>query len=460
MHGLELQPAVDEIEPGRAVDVHGGAQLALREGFGVAEIGRRHAPVRERDLHVQRHRDHVGDEDEGDAERPRRDAAPQHAVAEQHPVATHARDLDGAGPGRGAEVGAAAREQVAPGEHVQVEARDGHDGVVGVRLVGDDDGGEGVEEVGEVVVRGVHVAQQGGAGGEEGDVLDVRVVFRVVRDEVVHVVAALPPADGETAAEVGDEGADEGVGDEVVGDAAVAGVVGREHDLVLWSGQIRFRLHPDLGAFYPETAEEEGGGHEPSGPEGDEEDGEERDIADGFFGVLGVAAVVEAFVLDPLVQGLVLHRDVALCGGVEGRVVSHVVVDFLLDGGGEVDGWRLMMDFGLRPATGCGVDWHGMSARLAMGWQGKRALGGVDAGRAQGCGGRGCSAEDGIRSLLLFIVSPRPESPPSYWRCEVDPGCICYPADPVLTHQPQRWRGVVSAGTPALVRDHDREMQR
>lgn len=55
----------------------------------------------------------------------------------------------------------------------------------------------------------------------------------VVGDEVVDVVAAFPPADGEAAAKVGDEDANEGVGDEVMGDAPMAGVVGGEHDLML-----------------------------------------------------------------------------------------------------------------------------------------------------------------------------------------------------------------------------------
>ena len=39
MHSLELQAAVNEIQPFGAVDVHGGAELALGEGFCVAEVG-------------------------------------------------------------------------------------------------------------------------------------------------------------------------------------------------------------------------------------------------------------------------------------------------------------------------------------------------------------------------------------------------------------------------------------
>lgn len=82
VHSLELQAAMHKVEPGRARDVHGGAQLALGEGLGVAEVGRRHAPMGEGDLDVQWHGDDVRDEDEGDAEGPGGDAAPQETVAE------------------------------------------------------------------------------------------------------------------------------------------------------------------------------------------------------------------------------------------------------------------------------------------------------------------------------------------------------------------------------------------
>jgi len=52
VHGLELQAAVDEIEPLRAGDVHGRTELALREGLAGAEVSGAGAPVGEGDLHV------------------------------------------------------------------------------------------------------------------------------------------------------------------------------------------------------------------------------------------------------------------------------------------------------------------------------------------------------------------------------------------------------------------------
>ncbi len=36
MHGLKLQPSVQEVKPSRAIHVHGGAELALRKGLGGA----------------------------------------------------------------------------------------------------------------------------------------------------------------------------------------------------------------------------------------------------------------------------------------------------------------------------------------------------------------------------------------------------------------------------------------
>ena len=51
---------------------------------------------------------------------------------------------------------------------------------------------------------------------------------------MVNIVARLPPADGQAAAEVCNEHADQCVGDEVMGDASVASIVSREHDLVLF----------------------------------------------------------------------------------------------------------------------------------------------------------------------------------------------------------------------------------
>ncbi|KAH6616903.1 hypothetical protein C7974DRAFT_402636 [Boeremia exigua] len=66
--GLELQAPIELVEPLWALDVDGRAELVLREGLRGSEVRRWHAPVRERELHVQEHGDHVRGEHESDAE--------------------------------------------------------------------------------------------------------------------------------------------------------------------------------------------------------------------------------------------------------------------------------------------------------------------------------------------------------------------------------------------------------
>ena len=64
-----------------------------------------------------------------------------------------------------------------PGEEVEVKASNGHDRVVGVFLVGDEEVGRGVPDEGEVVEGREDGFEVGGGCGEKRDVLDVRVVF-------------------------------------------------------------------------------------------------------------------------------------------------------------------------------------------------------------------------------------------------------------------------------------------
>lgn len=65
-----------------------------------------------------------------------------------------------------------------PGEEVEVEAGDAHDGVVGVFLIGDEEVGGFVPGEDEaVVVGGDDGLEEFGRGGEQGDVLDVGVVL-------------------------------------------------------------------------------------------------------------------------------------------------------------------------------------------------------------------------------------------------------------------------------------------
>ena len=160
MHSLELQTPVNEIQPRGAVDIHGRAQLVLGETLAGEDAGR-HAPVGEGDLDMQGHSGEVRDEDEQDAVLPGGDAERVDEVAEPEEIPEDGEDFRGTGPQRAAHVGRAGFEQVRPGEEVEVEARGGHDGVVGVGLEAQGEVGDGVVDEDEAVVVG------GGEGFEE-----------------------------------------------------------------------------------------------------------------------------------------------------------------------------------------------------------------------------------------------------------------------------------------------------
>lgn len=68
--------------------------------------------------------------------------------------------------------------------------------------------------------------------GEERHVLDVRVVLGLVGDDVVHIVASLPPSQTQSSDPVGNNDADCGVDVEIVRDAHVAGIMGCEDKLL------------------------------------------------------------------------------------------------------------------------------------------------------------------------------------------------------------------------------------
>ena len=85
MNGLELQSSVEEIKPFGTIDIHSRPQHFLRKRLVHAEIGGAHREVAERDLHVQRRRDHVADHDEGETAADGRDGFVDDAVAEPGP---------------------------------------------------------------------------------------------------------------------------------------------------------------------------------------------------------------------------------------------------------------------------------------------------------------------------------------------------------------------------------------
>lgn len=123
-------------------------------------------------------------------------------------------------------------KEVGPGEAVEVEAAEEHEGVVGVGLEGDEVGSEGVVGHDVFVEGGAEGGEAAVREGEKGQVFDVGVVLGRVGDDVVDVVVVFPPADGEAADEVCDEDANARVDLEVVCYPHVSGVVDDEDQLV------------------------------------------------------------------------------------------------------------------------------------------------------------------------------------------------------------------------------------
>ena len=138
--------------------------------------------------------------------------------------------------------------------------------------------------------------------GEERDMLNIWVVLRSIRDDMVNIMITLPPPNAQPTTQVCNENADQRINGQVVRDTPVASVVRREHDLM------------------PEEAQETRGRSIAAATEEEDEESEESGIAKDFLAVLGKSAVVEAFILHSLVQDLELESDVLLGVPIKGRV--------------------------------------------------------------------------------------------------------------------------------------------
>ena len=130
MNRLILQAAMEEVQPCWTGNVHGRAQHLRRKRFVGSLVLRRHAEVRERDLHVQRHGHHIADENVGQALRVRRNGADQED--ETTPEHADAENLDPTVRASGKFVEIDVRLDL------QVEASEAHDDVVGEVLKLDD----------------------------------------------------------------------------------------------------------------------------------------------------------------------------------------------------------------------------------------------------------------------------------------------------------------------------------
>lgn len=266
----------------------------------------------ERDLDVQGRGDDVADEDEDDAVPHRRDAQVQHAVAEPGPEEDLAGHLEPAMPPGRALARSQSEQQVFPAQAVQVEAAKGQDRVIQPGLVAHDELGKGIVLHDAVVVGRAERGEEAMGDGEEGHLFDVRIVLGRVGDDVVHVVAALPPAEAEAAEEIGDDDADDGVDGVVVCDAHVSGVVRREDQLM------------------PEQAQKDGAEGVPAPAQEIQAQTEQDAITGQLDHVHAVIAVVEPLGLDPVVQAPILTDDSALHFGVERGILGQIECDLFL----------------------------------------------------------------------------------------------------------------------------------
>lgn len=97
----------------------------------------------------------------------------------------------------------------------------------------------GVVSHDSVVVGALKAREEAMRDGEEWNMFNVRIVFRLVRHDVMNVVASFPPAKTKSTKEVCDDHSNDSVHMEVVSDAHMTGIMGGENKLM------------------PETAEEE-----------------------------------------------------------------------------------------------------------------------------------------------------------------------------------------------------------
>ncbi|RUS14935.1 hypothetical protein BC937DRAFT_93142 [Endogone sp. FLAS-F59071] len=221
---LELQAAVHEVHPLWAVHVHGSAELADDEGLVRTHVLHRHAKVGEGNLNVQRRGKAVGKENVGDLGLP---------VGEQgDKVRIPAEEKDHAGELEVPILGHGIVVEELEAEIVQIEAGEEHDDVIGQVLDPDEAFGGKVERHGSLKVGRVDVVKKASRKGEEGQVLNVGVILHVVRNNVMNVMAFLPPTDAQTSHEIAEEGPDEGVQLADMRDPVVPGIMGRKGDLV------------------------------------------------------------------------------------------------------------------------------------------------------------------------------------------------------------------------------------
>ncbi|TGO66402.1 hypothetical protein BELL_0958g00060 [Botrytis elliptica] len=90
----------------------------------------------------------------------------------------------------------------------------------------------GIELQLAIIVGGVKRSEEAMRDGEERHVRNIGIVFGGIRHNVMDVVIALPPAEGEPPEKIGHENPNAAIGVKAVRDAHVSGIVGGEDELV------------------------------------------------------------------------------------------------------------------------------------------------------------------------------------------------------------------------------------
>jgi hypothetical protein len=120
----------------------------------------------------------VGEDHKEDAGSPIWQSLPEEKVAKYVPVAAHEGNLHPACPPSRPQVLGTRRNKMGQRKKVEVEAGEEHDGVVQPFLESDHKVGGAVPyELKSVVICALDRFEVSGSGGEEGDVLEIGVVF-------------------------------------------------------------------------------------------------------------------------------------------------------------------------------------------------------------------------------------------------------------------------------------------
>lgn len=178
VNGLELQTAVEEVKPLGAVDVHGGAQHLLGKRLGGTQVGGTHGEVGQRELRVQRHGHHVADQDECEPVQVVRNRTVHDAVGIPVPEEGESAQLYVRVPPCRTLPGSLAEQDELEREAVKVEAPKHEEDVEGVVLNRDQDLCHSIVLEDAFVVGRAQGTKQTVGDGHEGQVLDIRVMFR------------------------------------------------------------------------------------------------------------------------------------------------------------------------------------------------------------------------------------------------------------------------------------------